>query len=81
MERRQDPRIKRRLTCEFFHGASSHRGIILDLSPAGAFIRTNALLSPGTEIDIHLAASVAAPAMTLRGCVVRRDPYRQRSPR
>jgi hypothetical protein len=72
MERRQEQRIKRRLTCEFFHGASSHRGIILDLSPAGAFIRTNALLSPGTEIDIHLAASVAAPAMTLRGCVVRR---------
>jgi hypothetical protein len=72
MERRKDRRIKRRLTCEFFHEASSHRGIILDLSPAGAFIRTNALLSPGTEIDIHLAASVAAPAMTLRGCVVRR---------
>jgi hypothetical protein len=72
MERRRDPRIKRRLTCEFFHGASSHRGIILDLGPTGAFIRTNAVLSPGTEIDIHLAASVAAPAMTLLGCVVRR---------
>jgi len=72
MERRRDPRIKRRLTCEFYHGVTSHRGIILDLGPAGAFIRTNAVLSPGTEIDIHLAASVAAPAMTLRGCVVRR---------
>jgi len=72
MERRKDRRIKRRLTCEFFHGVSSHRGIILDISPAGIFIRTNALLSPGTEVDIHLAASVAAPAMTLRGCVMRR---------
>ena len=72
MERRKDRRIKRRLTCEFFHGTSSHRGIILDLSPEGVFIRTNAVLSPGTEVDIHLAVSVAAPAMTLRGCVVRR---------
>jgi len=72
MERRKDQRIKRRLTCEFFHGASSHRGIILDFGPEGIFIRTNAVLSPGTEIDIHLAVSVAAPAMTLRGCVVRR---------
>jgi len=72
MERREGRRIKRRLTCEFFHGASSHRGIVLDLGPSGAFIRTNAVLSPGTEIDIHLAASVVAPAMSLRGCVVRR---------
>jgi len=72
MERRRERRVKRRLTCEFFHGFTSHRGIILDLGPTGLFIRTNAVLSPGTEIDIHLAASVAAPAMTLRGCVVRR---------
>ncbi len=72
MERRKERRVKRRLTCEFFHGATSHRGIILDLGSTGAFIRTNAVLSPGTEIDIHLAASVAAPAMTLRACVVRR---------
>ncbi|MCH8889871.1 MAG: PilZ domain-containing protein [Myxococcales bacterium] len=72
MERREGRRIKRRLTCEFFHGTSAHRGIILDIGPLGIFIRTNAMLSPGAEIDIHLAVSVAAPAMTLRGCVVRR---------
>jgi hypothetical protein len=72
MEKRANRRIKRRLTCEFFDGATSHRGIILDLSPSGVFIRTNAVLSPGTEIDIHLAASVAAPAMTMLGTVVRR---------
>jgi len=72
MEKREGRRIKRRLTCEFFHEASAHRGIILDLSPSGVFIRTNAVLAPGTEIDIFLAASVAAPAMTLRGIVVRR---------
>ncbi len=72
MEKREGRRIKRRLTCEFFHEASAHRGIILDLSPSGVFIRTNAVLTPGTEIDIFLAASVAAPAMTLRGIVVRR---------
>jgi hypothetical protein len=72
MEKREGRRIKRRLTCEFFDRASSHRGIILDLGPSGIFIRTNAVLSPGTEIDIHLAASVAASAMTLRGTVVRR---------
>jgi hypothetical protein len=72
MERRREPRIKRRLTCEFFHGTTSHRGIILDVGPGGIFIRTSAVLPPGTEIDVHLAASVAAPAMTLRGCVARR---------
>ncbi|MBW2541397.1 MAG: PilZ domain-containing protein [Deltaproteobacteria bacterium] len=72
MEKREGRRIKRRLTCEFYDGARSHRGIILDVGPSGVFIRTNAVLSPGTEIDIHLAASVAAPAMTLVGTVVRR---------
>jgi len=72
MEKREGRRIKRRLTCEFFHETSAHRGIILDLSPSGVFIRTNAVLTPGTEIDIFLAASVAAPAMTLRGVVARR---------
>ena len=72
MERREGRRIKRRLTCEFFDCATAQRGIILDISPSGVFIRTNAVLAPGAEIDIHLAASVAAPAMTLRGRVVRR---------
>ncbi|MBW2576605.1 MAG: PilZ domain-containing protein, partial [Deltaproteobacteria bacterium] len=72
MEQRAGRRIKRRLTCEFFDGARSHRGIILDVGPSGVFIRTNAVLSPGTQIDIHLATSVAAPAMTLLGTVVRR---------
>jgi hypothetical protein len=72
MEKREGRRIKRRLTCEFFHETSSQRGIILDLSPSGVFIRTNAVLSPGTEIDVFLPASVASPAMTLRGIVVRR---------
>jgi hypothetical protein len=72
MEKRDGRRIKRRLTCEFYDGARSHRGIILDVGPSGVFIRTNAVLSPGTEIDIHLAASVTAPAMTLLGTVVRR---------
>jgi len=72
MEQRAGRRIKRRLTCEFFDGARSHRGIILDVGPSGVFIRTNAVLSPGTQIDIHLATSVAGPAMTLRGTIVRR---------
>jgi hypothetical protein len=36
------------------------------------FVRTNAAIPPGVEIDIHLAASISAPAMTVRALVARR---------
>ena len=60
MERRAVRRVKRRVTCEFVHEARSYKGIVLDLDSSGLFIRTNAAIPPGVEIDIHMAASIAA---------------------
>lgn len=72
MEKRAVRRVKRRITCEYSHDGGAYKGIILDLDPAGLFIRTHATISPGAEIEIHLTTSAVAPAMTLRVQVVRR---------
>ncbi len=72
MERRTVRRVKRRITCEFFQEDRDYKGIVLDLDLTGLFIRTNATIPPGVEIDIHMAASAAAPAMTVRARVARR---------
>ena len=72
MERRNERRVKRRITCEFFHEARAYKGFVLDLDDSGLFIRTNAVIKTGEEIDIHLAASAGGPAMSLRAEVSRR---------
>ncbi len=72
MERRNERRIKRRITCEFFHGEHAYKGFVLDLDELGLFLRTNAVIRTGEEIDIHLAASAGGPAMSLRAEITRR---------
>jgi hypothetical protein len=72
MERRTVRRVKRRITCEFFYQDRDYKGIVLDLDSTGLFIRTNATIPPGVEIDIHMAASMTAPTMTVRARIARR---------
>ncbi len=44
----------------------------MELSESGLFVQTDATTTPGTEIDLHLAASGAVPDLVLRAVVVRR---------
>jgi len=52
MERRQNPRNKRRIPCEFRHEGQRYRGIAVNLSRSGLFIQTNATLDPDVELEI-----------------------------
>ena len=57
MERRQGARQKRRVTCEIEFEASRGRGIVLDVSPRGLFIQTDASPAPGTQVRLSLRGS------------------------
>jgi hypothetical protein len=71
MERRRVRRIKRRLPCEFLPGGNRHRGIVVDLSPGGLFLRTDTALAPGAQLEVHLSGP-RFPEILLRAVVARR---------
>ncbi len=54
MERRRGGRKKRRITCELRLGERPQRGIVLDLSPGGLFVQTDASPAPGARIELAL---------------------------
>ncbi len=70
--RRRHQRIKRRFSCEFLAEGQRYRGIIVELSPSGLFVQTDATTTPGAEVELHLAGAGAVPDLRLRALVVRR---------
>ena len=54
MERREDPRNRRRIPCEFQHQGDHYRGIAVNISRSGLFIQTDATLEPGAELEVEL---------------------------
>ncbi len=54
MERRQGSRQKRRVICEIEAEGRRHRGIVLDVSPRGLFVQTDATPGPGTPVRLTL---------------------------
>jgi len=70
--RRRHERVKRRFPCEFFTEGQRYRGIVVEVSPGGLFVQTDASTAPGNEIELHLAAAGAVPELVLRGIIVRR---------
>ncbi len=53
--KRTKDRKKRRMPCEVHVGGRKHSGLVLDLSPTGLFVQTNAKTSPGQCFDLHLS--------------------------
>jgi len=72
LRRRRDQRVKRRFSCEFLAEGQRYRGIIVELSPSGFFVQTDATTPPGAEVDLHLIGAGAVPDLGLRAIVVRR---------
>ena len=50
----QDPRIKRRLSCDLFFDGGRHSGIVLNVSRSGLFIQTSVAAKPGADVAIDL---------------------------
>ena len=78
MDRRQQTRRKRRLTCEIVAEKRQFRGIVLDLSPNGLFVQTSATIEPGAPIRVRFPALGRNPAFEVEARVARRRRVPQR---
>lgn len=71
MEKRKQPRTKRRLTCELVIGGHRHPAIVLDISPAGLFVQTRAKPDPGTVVELVFPAYDGQPEIRAKASVAR----------
>jgi hypothetical protein len=71
-DQRADARTRKTLFCQLECRGRCHPAVVLDLSPAGLFVRTAVAAPPGTEVEVtlrlgggktwHLGAEVARDA-------------------
>jgi len=54
-------RKKRRMPCQLLVGQRAHTGLVLDLSPSGLFIQTNAKTRRGERLALTLSATGTEP--------------------
>jgi hypothetical protein len=71
MERRTQPRIRRRMECEVRFAGWRHRGVVVDASPQGLFVRTGARPTSAAEVEIRMRLPGRSDAMRLRAAPVR----------
>jgi hypothetical protein len=71
MERRTQPRIRRRMECEVRFAGWRHRGVVVDASPQGLFVRTGARPTSAAEVEIRMRLPGCSDAMRLRAAPVR----------
>jgi len=71
MERRTEPRIRRRMECEVRFAGWRHRGVVVDASPQGLFVRTGARPTSAAEVEIRMRLPGRSDAMRLRAAPVR----------
>jgi hypothetical protein len=57
MNRRRQPRTKKRITCTLVSGDRRYSGVVLDCSPQGLFVQTSAKLDPMTLVQVELGVS------------------------
>jgi hypothetical protein len=71
MERRTQPRVRRRLECEVRFAGWRHRGVVMDASPQGLFVRTGARPTSAAELEIRVRLPGRGGALQLRAAPVR----------
>ena len=54
MTKRRFPRIRRRLRCEVSIDGQRRVGVVLDLSPGGFFVQTQATPEVGAKVLVHM---------------------------
>ena len=58
---RQFPRLKRRVNCKVEAEGNRHVGVVLDMSPGGFFVQTNASVKLGSTVVIVLHSATGEP--------------------
>ena len=70
MANRGEPRVARRMPCNLTVTGRRHSGIVLNVSPRGLFVQTNATTRPGESVEISLCAPTHTQAIDLSATVV-----------
>jgi hypothetical protein len=71
MNRRAEPRIKKRISCELTVAERQFRGVVLDLSSHGLFVQTAAKPDPGQTVALAIAAPGRREPLVLEARVAR----------
>ena len=71
MQKRREPRIKKRLACALWIKGVRQHGIVLDLSSKGLFVQTSAKPAPGEAVRIELVLPGQSKSTTLMATVAR----------
>jgi len=70
MAKASEPRIARRMPCNLTVTGRRHSGVVLNVSPRGLFIQTNAKIAPGEAVEISLRAPTHLQAIEVSATVV-----------
>lgn len=70
MRAQSEPRIPKRLPCDVTVSGMRHTGLVLNVSPRGLFVQTNAEARPGSEVSIELTPPHQHDSVALRATVV-----------
>ncbi len=71
MDRRGEPRIKKRIACELCVGEKRFNGLVLDFSSHGLFVQTAAQPDPGERVRVALSASGRPAPLVVEAVVAR----------
>jgi Tfp pilus assembly protein PilZ len=71
MDKRREPRVKKRIACAIWIKGVRQHGIVLDLSSKGLFVQTSAKPAPGEAIKIELTLPGQSRPTTLMATVAR----------
>jgi hypothetical protein len=71
MNRRRQPRTKKRITCTLVSGDRRYSGVVLDCSPQGLFVQTSAKLEPRTRVQVELGIASGKQLLCLEAHVAR----------
>jgi Tfp pilus assembly protein PilZ len=70
MRSQHEPRVPKRLPCDVNIGGVRHSGLVLNVSPRGLFVQTNAEARPGSEVSINLTPPSQREPVEVRATVV-----------
>jgi hypothetical protein len=71
MERRREPRLKKRIACALTIKGVRQHGIVLDVSSRGLFVQTSAKPAPGDAVRVELTLPGRAKPTIMEATVAR----------
>jgi Tfp pilus assembly protein PilZ len=71
MDKRREPRTRKRIACTLFIKGVRQHGIVMDVSSRGLFVQTSAKPKPGDDVRIELTLPGQARPTQLMAKVVR----------